>query len=101
MASTITLLAWGAISWPEAYAEAGQLDTIRETIKWATDYFIKCHVSERVFYGQLGDFAIDHAYWGRPEELNTTRPAYKIDAEHPGLSFIYFYLKGFSFALEI
>ncbi|KAH0954891.1 hypothetical protein HN011_010820 [Eciton burchellii] len=84
MAFTTTLLAWGAVSWPEAYKAAGQLDEIRKTVKWATDYFIKCHVSENVFYGQVGDFSIDHTFWGRPEELNTPRPAYKIDAEHPG-----------------
>ncbi|XP_060815983.1 endoglucanase E-4-like [Bombus pascuorum] len=84
MASTTTLLAWGAVSWPEAYNAAGQLDELRKAIKWATDYFIKCHVSEYVFYGQVGDFSLDHTFWGRPEELNTTRPAYKIDPEHPG-----------------
>ncbi|XP_043788423.1 endoglucanase E-4-like [Apis laboriosa] len=84
MASTTTLLAWGAVSWPEAYNAAGQLDELRKAIKWATDYFIKCHVSEYVFYGQVGDFSLDHTFWGRPEELNTTRPAYKIDPDHPG-----------------
>ena len=36
------------------------------------------------FYGQVGDFALDHAFWGRPEDLNMSRPAYKIDKEHPG-----------------
>lgn len=85
MASTTTLLAWGAVSWPEAYNAAGQLDELRKAIKWATDYFIKCHVSEYVFYGQVGDFSLDHTFWGRPEELNTTRPAYKIDPDHPGM----------------
>ncbi|XP_043267756.1 endoglucanase E-4-like isoform X2 [Venturia canescens] len=84
MASTTTLLAWGALSWPEAYEAAGQLNEIRKSIKWATDYFIKCHVSEFVLYGQVGDFTIDHTFWGRPEELNTTRPAFRIDPEHPG-----------------
>lgn len=83
-----TLLAWGAVSWPEAYIAAGQLEKIRETVKWSTDYFIKCHVSEDVFYGQVGDFALDHAFWGRPEDMNMSRPAFKIDFEHPGLSFI-------------
>ncbi|KAG7197626.1 hypothetical protein KM043_013407 [Ampulex compressa] len=84
MASTTTLLAWGAVSWPEAYESADQHEQLRQAIKWATDYFIKCHVSENVFYGQVGDFSLDHTFWGRPEELNTTRPAYKIDPEHPG-----------------
>lgn len=85
MASTTTLLAWGAISWPEAYVAAGQLDELYKSIKWATDYFIKCHVSKNVFYGQVGDFTLDHTFWGRPEELNTTRPVFKIDPEHPGI----------------
>lgn len=48
------------------------------------DYFIKSHVSPFEFYGQVGDFFIDHKFWGRPEEMNSTRPAYKIDKEHPG-----------------
>lgn len=55
-----------------------------EAVKWATDYFLKCHVKKDEFYGQVGDFFIDHQYWGRPEELNTSRPAYKIDRDHPG-----------------
>lgn len=84
MASMTTLLAWGAVSWPEAYIAAGQLEELREAVKWATDYFIKCHVSEDVLYGQVGDFALDHAFWGRPEDMNMSRPAFKIDSEHPG-----------------
>lgn len=90
MAFTTTILAWGTVNWPEAYDAADQLDEIRRAIKWSTDYFIKCHVSENVLYGQVGDFPIDHMFWGRPEELNTTRPTYKIDAEHPGSVDTYF-----------
>lgn len=84
MAWTTTLLAWGGISWPEAYSAAGQLEELRKAVKWATDYFIKCHVNETTFYGQVGDFTLDHKFWGRPEDLNTSRPAFKIDTEHPG-----------------
>ncbi|XP_029163087.1 endoglucanase 15-like [Nylanderia fulva] len=84
MAFTTTILSWGVISWPEAYVAANQSDEILKTIKWATDYFIKCHVSKNVLYGQVGDFTSDQMYWGRPEEMNMCRPAYKIDAEHPG-----------------
>lgn len=63
----------------------GQYTGILDAIKWATDYFIKCHVNPNELYGQIGDFEIDHAYWGRPEDMNMTRPAYKIDQTHPGL----------------
>lgn len=33
----------------------------------------------------MGDFNIDQKFWGRPEDMNMTRPAYKIDAENPGI----------------
>jgi hypothetical protein len=53
-------------------------------VKWGTDYFIKAHVSENEFYGQVGDGGVDHAYWGRPEDMTMDRPAFKIDTSHPG-----------------
>lgn len=84
MASTTTLLAWGLLSYGEAYRAAGQLQVADQALRWAADYFIKCHVAPDELYGQVGDFSLDHRYWGRPEELDMTRPAYKIDREHPG-----------------
>lgn len=62
----------------------GQYQFTLDTIKWASDYFIKCHTKPNEFYGQVGDFDLDHQFWGRPEELNMSRPAYKIDEENPG-----------------
>ncbi|KDR10771.1 hypothetical protein L798_15338, partial [Zootermopsis nevadensis] len=53
-------------------------------IKWGTDYFIKAHVSQNELYGQVGQGDVDHAYWGRPEDMTMSRPAYKIDTSHPG-----------------
>ncbi|CAG2053698.1 unnamed protein product [Timema podura] len=84
MASTTTLLAWGFLSYKEAYISAGQFNHGLNAMKWSADYFIKCHVSPNELYGQVGDFNLDHEFWGRPEELNMSRPAYKIDAKHPG-----------------
>lgn len=62
----------------------GQYKNCLNAIRWASNYFIKCHVSPNEFYGQVGDFVLDHEFWGRPEELNMSRPAYKIDKDHPG-----------------
>ena len=53
-------------------------------MKWATDYFLKCHVSETEFYGQVGLGNVDHNWWGRPEDMTMERPAFKIDQDHPG-----------------
>ncbi|EFN64445.1 Endoglucanase E-4 [Camponotus floridanus] len=90
MAFTTTILAWGAVSWPEAFNVANQLDEMHKTIKWATDYFIKCHVKENELYGQVGEFYLTETFWGRPEELpyDMYRPAYKINPEHPGRSYV-------------
>lgn len=84
MASTTTLLAWGCLSYRNAYQMAGEWENALKALKWATDYFIKCHVKPNEFYGQVGDFTLDHTFWGRPEDLNMSRPAYKITAQHPG-----------------
>ncbi|XP_044260332.1 endoglucanase A-like isoform X1 [Tribolium madens] len=84
MAFTTTILSWGMLSFGHAYKQANQYQYGLDAVKWATDYFIKCHTSKYEFYGQVGDFSLDHAFWGRPEEMNMSRPAYKIDVEHPG-----------------
>ncbi|KAK5637982.1 hypothetical protein RI129_012277 [Pyrocoelia pectoralis] len=84
MAFTTTTLAWGVLDYENAYKSADQYHHVLTALKWATDYFLKSHVSPYELYGQVGDFSIDHKYWGRPEELNMTRPAYKIDTKHPG-----------------
>lgn len=55
-----------------------------EAVKWATDYFIKAHVAPNEFYGQVGNGQLDHSYWGRPEDMQMARPAYKITQSKPG-----------------
>jgi len=53
MASSVTLLAWGIIQYRDAYQAAGELDNALDSIKWATDYFIKAHTAKYEFYGQV------------------------------------------------
>lgn len=62
----------------------GQYEEVLEAIKWSTDYFIKCHVSPYEFYGQVGSTESDTEFWGRPEDMNMSRPAYKITKKQPG-----------------
>ncbi|KAF2358940.1 Glycoside hydrolase family 9, partial [Trinorchestia longiramus] len=81
MTSTVTLLSWSAIAYTDGYTAAGQVEHVKEAIKWGTDYFLKCHTANLTFYAQVGDGDIDHAYWGRPEEMTMERPSVKIDAE--------------------
>nr|AMH40364.1 glycoside hydrolase family 9 [Extatosoma tiaratum] len=84
MAFTTTVLSWGLLDHHKGYESAGSVEECMKAIKWATDYFIKCHVSEYEYYGQVGSGNVDHAYWGRPEDMTEARPAYKITASKPG-----------------
>ena len=49
----MTVLAWGGISYKAGYESAGEFDNLLDAIKWGTDYFIKCHAADDVFYGQV------------------------------------------------
>ncbi len=89
MAFSMTLLAWGAIEYPEAYADVGQLDELRDLLRWGADYLMRCHVrtptgETSAFYGQVGDPALDHAFWGPAEAMTMARPAFRVDATAPG-----------------
>lgn len=84
MASSAALLAWSVIEYRDAYEKSGQLPFILDNIKWAADYFVKCHTAPNEFYGQVGNGGIDHGWWGAAEVMQMARPAYKIDKDHPG-----------------
>ena len=84
LAGSMTILAWSGIDYKAGYEDANQLKYLREAVKWGTDYLLKCHTKTNELYGQVGNGGLDHAFWGRPEEMNMARPAYKIDASNPG-----------------
>lgn len=84
MAFTVTMLSWGVIEFREQIAAAGELEHAFEAIKWGTDYFIKAHTSPNVLWAEVGDGDTDHYCWQRPEDMTTSRHAYKIDENNPG-----------------
>jgi len=84
MAATVTVLAWGGISFMGGYEAAGMSQRHSEAIKWGTDYFIGCHTSDYEFIGQIGDGYADHAEWDSPENMNMARPAFSITTSGPG-----------------
>ncbi|XP_069191565.1 endoglucanase E-4 [Procambarus clarkii] len=84
MAFTITMLSWGLVEFPDGFSAAGQTEYAQAAIKWATDYFLKCHTAKDEFWGQVGDSCIDSNLWGAPEYMTMERPSYKIDEENPG-----------------
>ncbi|XP_028777232.1 endoglucanase 11-like [Neltuma alba] len=84
MAFTITLLSWAVIEYGDLIAGAGEYEHALEAIKWGTDYFIKAHTHPHVLWAQVGDGGTDHYCWQRPEDMTTSRRAYKVDANNPG-----------------
>lgn len=84
MASTATMLAWSVYEYREGYEQSGQLEEILDNIRWATDYFMKAHTAPNELWGQVGNGTADHNWWGPAEVMPMQRPAYKIDATHPG-----------------
>ncbi|RWW88649.1 hypothetical protein BHE74_00002467, partial [Ensete ventricosum] len=84
MAFTVTMLSWSVAEYGHAIASAGELEHALEAIKWGTDYFIKAHTHHDVLWAEVGDGDTDHYCWQRPEDMTTSRKAYKIDPDRPG-----------------
>lgn len=84
MSYTSTMLAWSLYEDKDSYEKSGQLKYIKDSIKWANDYFIKCHPEKDVYYYQVGDGGKDHNWWGPPEVMQMERPSYKVDSKNPG-----------------
>jgi endoglucanase len=80
MAFSATMLAWGAVEYRNAYTQSGQLTSLTNNLKVATDYFLKAHTAPSVLYGQVGAGGPDHGWWGPAEVMPMTRPAFRIDA---------------------
>ncbi|WP_255306301.1 glycoside hydrolase family 9 protein [Streptomyces sp. Wb2n-11] len=84
MAFSATMLAWGGVEEKAAYTSSGQLPHLKGNLRFVNDYFLKAHPSANVLYGQVGNGADDHKWWGPAEVMPMARPAYKIDASCPG-----------------
>ena len=84
MAYTASMLGWSLYEDPGAYEESGQLDYMLEDITWVTDYLIRCHPEDEVFYYQVGDGGSDHSWWGPAEVMPMARPSYCVTASAPG-----------------
>ncbi|XP_006814163.1 uncharacterized protein LOC100369168 [Saccoglossus kowalevskii] len=84
MAFSVTVLSWGIVDYYDAYVAAGEAEHAVKSLKWATDYLIKCHIAKYEFVYQVGNPGDDHLYWGRPEDFTGIRPCYTITASNPG-----------------
>ncbi|MBN1215874.1 MAG: glycoside hydrolase family 9 protein, partial [Candidatus Lokiarchaeota archaeon] len=88
IASTVATLAWAIYEYENAFFDTNQLEELNNTIKWATDYFIKCHSTPNEFYFQVGDIIQDEQIWAPVEIIEEllSRPAFKVNSTHGGSS---------------
>ncbi|KAL6619561.1 hypothetical protein ACP70R_034700 [Stipagrostis hirtigluma subsp. patula] len=84
MAFTVTMMSWGILEYGKQMAAAGELQNAMDAVKWGTDYFIKAHPEPDVLYGEVGDGDTDHSCWQRPEDMTTSRQAFRVDPQNPG-----------------
>ncbi|XAR59099.1 Cellulase [Bertholletia excelsa] len=83
MAFTTTLLAWSVIEFGGSMPP-GELRNTMVAIRWVTDYLLKTisQLPNRIFV-QVGDPVIDHSCWERPEDMDTARTVYTVEAPNP------------------
>eukprot|EP01018_Ginkgo_biloba_P039452 Gb_09934 [translate_table: standard] len=82
MAFTTTLLSWSVLEFGDHMGS--ELANAKAAIRWATDYLLKATAHPDTLYVQVGEPNMDHRCWERPEDMDTPRTVYKIDAQNPG-----------------
>ncbi|KAI3446176.1 hypothetical protein Pfo_002841 [Paulownia fortunei] len=82
MAFTTTMLAWSVVEFGECMPPA-ELRNALVAIRWATDYLLKTVSQPNRIFVQVGDPIIDHNCWERPEDMDTARTVYTVDAPNP------------------
>ncbi|CAH9114716.1 unnamed protein product [Cuscuta epithymum] len=82
MAFTTTMLAWSVIEFGR-HMPAAELENALVAIKWATDYLLKTVSQPDRIFVQVGDPILDHMCWERPEDMDTPRTVYSVDAPNP------------------
>ncbi|KAL0422820.1 UNVERIFIED_CONTAM: Endoglucanase 24 [Sesamum latifolium] len=82
MAFTTTMLAWSVVEFGECMPPP-ELRNALLAIRWATDYLLKTVSQPNRIFVQVGDPINDHNCWERPEDMDTARTVYTVDAPNP------------------
>ena len=83
-AFAINILAWGMLEFKEGYQIAQEWDTALNIVKWGLDWLKNCHYQSDTLVGQVGITSNEYSFWGRPEDMDMTRPVFEINPENPG-----------------
>lgn len=87
MAFTVAALSWSVVEYGDRLDAAGELGHALDAVRWGADYLTRAHASAgggEALYVQVGDGDSDHSCWQRPENMDTPRTAYMVNASSPG-----------------
>ena len=79
MAFSTTILAWSVLEFGNSMGS--DLSHALDSIRWATDYFLKATSIPGFVFAQVGDPYADHNCWERPEDMDTP---YAVSKKFPG-----------------
>uniref|UniRef100_A0A2N9HR71 cellulase n=1 Tax=Fagus sylvatica TaxID=28930 RepID=A0A2N9HR71_FAGSY len=82
MAFSTTILAWSVLEFGNSMGL--DLSHALDSIRWATDYFLKATSIPGFVFAQVGDPYADHNCWERPEDMDTPRTPYAVSKKFPG-----------------
>ncbi|KAF7102113.1 hypothetical protein CFC21_103298 [Triticum aestivum] len=83
MAFSTTMLAWSVADFGKFMG--AELPHARAAVRWGADYLLKAATATPgALYVQVGEPGRDHACWERPEDMDTPRSVYRVDANKPG-----------------
>ncbi|EEF49493.1 endo-1,4-beta-glucanase, putative [Ricinus communis] len=82
MAFTTTMLSWSVIEFG-GLMPPNELRNTLVAIRWSTDYLLKTVSQPNRIFVQVGDPNGDHNCWERPEDMDTPRTVYAVDAPNP------------------
>lgn len=72
-AFSASMLAWALYENKAVFDSIGYTTKLLSTLKYFSDYFLKCHPNANTYYYQVGDGGSDHSYWGPPENQSGSR----------------------------
>jgi hypothetical protein len=84
MAFTVTMLSWSVLEFGDAMPPPSHADA-EAAVRWGADYLLKAATATPgALWVQVADPNQDHHCWERPEDMDTSRAAYKVTAQSPG-----------------
>lgn len=81
---TASILGWSLYLYKDSFIRIKNYEKMLSTLKYFTDYFLKCHINPDTFYFQIGDDIEDYVYMGPSENQTQMRPTVSVaDKSHP------------------